>query len=147
MENGQVTSNMSDVPTANVAETPEAPRLEGDALVVATWEELGFKIKPVGSRLFVRTETPPQKQGMIWLPPELWAMYGQRLGSKALVTGTVLSCGPRVKDAPAIGTRVVFFRLPFGWTHKMTDGTFVGWVEAAEIVGVSGSDEIIPFVQ
>lgn len=145
MDNGQVTSNMTDVTLAPAPETTEAPSLQGQALVDATWEEIGRKIRPVNTRIFVRTDLPPQKIGLVYMPAEMWGQYGQRLGSKVFVTATVLSVGPNVKDAPAIGTKVVFSRLMFGWTNKMVDGTHVGWIDANEIIGVAEEGDILPY--
>lgn len=127
--------------------TDETPPLTGTALVDATWQELGFKLKPVGNRIFVRTDMAPKKIGAIYMPPEMWGMYGRRLGSQVFVTATVLSNGSRVKQPLEAGTRVVFSRLPFGWTYKLDDGTFVGWVDADEVVAVTEGGEVLPFFQ
>lgn len=126
----------------------EAPKLSGAALVAATWEELQETIRPVGTRVFIRTEKPPEKKGAIWLPPEYWSTFGRKLGGQVPVTGTVLSIGRRVPvDLLSEGERVFFFRLPFGWTHKMTDGTFVGWIDYKEIIGRPVGDDVLPYTQ
>jgi hypothetical protein len=131
METQPTLVGTGDQPTAETQEGTAA--LQGAALVEATWEELGFKIRPMGSRIYVRTDTPPRKIGSLYIPPEQWGMYGKRLGSKVFVTATVLARGSRASFSPDVGERVVFSRLQFGWTHKMNDGTFVGWVDAGEL--------------
>jgi co-chaperonin GroES (HSP10) len=128
-------SQLADVPP------PPAPRPEGTELVAATWAELGHSVEAVGSRVFLRTDSPrTQTDGGIYLPPELATQYGQRLGSKALVTGTVLSIGPECRLPIKIGDRIMFFRLPFGWTYKLNDDTLVGWIPGDEILGVCEPD-------
>ena len=112
------------------------PSTTGSEVIEATWAEMGQKLRAVGTRVFVRTEKPPEKKGLIWLPPEYGDTFGRRLGGQVPVTGTVLSVGHRVPQGILEeGERVFFFRLPFGWTHKMTDGTFVGWIDYTEIIG------------
>jgi co-chaperonin GroES (HSP10) len=127
--------------------TSETPaKLEGAALVAATWAELGFSIAAVGTRVFLRTENPPkQTAGGIYLPPMLASAYGQRLGSQVLVTGTVLSIGPLAKTELKVGERIAFFRLPFGWTHKLKDDTLVGWIPVEEILGVADPEMVAPY--
>lgn len=145
MDNGLVTSNMTDVTPILPTETTEAPALQGQALVDATWAEIGHKVRPIQNKVYVRTDVPPQKIGMVYMPAEMWGQYGQRLGSKVFVTATVLATGPAVKDAPDIGTKVVFSRLMFGWSYKMADGTHVGWIDANEIIGVAEEGDVIPY--
>lgn len=123
----------------------ETPVLSGEEIVDATWEELGHSIRAVGMRVFVRTEKPPEKKGAIWLPPEWADTYGRRLGGQVGVTATVLSVGSRVPPHHVKpGERVFFFRLPFGWTHKMEDGTFTGWIDFSEIIGKPVGDDVLP---
>lgn len=140
---------MNETTTATTETTtePATPaKLEGDALVAATWAELGFRIAAVGTRVFLRTESPPkQTAGGIYLPPMLATAYGQRLGSQVLVTGTVLSVGPLAKTDLKVGERIAFFRLPFGWTYKMNDDTLVGWIPVDEILGVADPEMVAPY--
>lgn len=112
-------------------------------VIAGTWGELGFKIAAVGSKIFLRTDAPPkQTTGGIYIPPMLATQYGQRLGSQVLVTGTVLSVGPHAKTAVRPGDRIAFFRLTFGWTHKLNDDTLVGWIPGDEILGVCEPDAV-----
>lgn len=130
----------------NTPATDTPAKLEGTALVDATWAELGFRIAAVGTRVFLRTESPPkQTAGGIYLPPMLATQYGQRLGSQVLVTGTVLSVGPLAKTELKTGDRIAFFRLPFGWTHKLNDDTLVGWIPVEEILGIADPEMVAPY--
>lgn len=146
MDNGQMTQ-MSNDTLPPPPETTEAPAhaLQGMELVNATWDEIGRKIRPVLNRVFVRTDLPPEKIGMVYMPAEMWGQYGQRLGSKVFVTATVLASSQNVKDAPPIGSKVVFSRLMFGWTNKMADGTHVGWIDANEIIGFAEEGDVLPY--
>lgn len=120
---------------ADIGTVPLADR-DGKEVVAETWKELGFSIAAVSNRIFVRTDPPIEKTGGgLWLPPELTGNYGRRVGSEVLVTATVLSVGPLAKSAVEKGDTVVFPRLNFGWTHKLEDGTLVGWIPDREVFG------------
>jgi co-chaperonin GroES (HSP10) len=135
-----------DTTETNQTTETEAPRLEGTALVDATWAELGHRIAAVGHKVFLRTDLPrKQTAGGIYIPPMLATQYGQRLGSQVLVTGTVLSVGPLVKGAIKVGDRIAFFRLTFGWTNKLNDDTLVGWIPESDVLGLADSDTVAPF--
>lgn len=111
-----------------------------------TWKELGLEVKAIGKRLIVRTESLPEKLGEIYLPAEYTETFGRRLGAKVPITAVVLSKGSRVSDAISVGDRLLFPRLVFGWTYKMADKTFVGWVEESEVLAQAGEGvEIAPF--
>lgn len=108
--------------------------------VDATWEELGFKMRSVGTVVFVRTDPLPEKTpGGVVIPPSLSDLYGQRLGSKVHLTGTVLSAsrtkGYGAKSPVTIpsklkpGDKILFTRFEFGWLWKMKDGTHVGFIK------------------
>lgn len=142
-----MTTEVTTLPAAITAPEAEPSSLSGLPLVEATWAELGFKVKPIGKRIFVRTDTAPKKIGSIYMPPEAWGMYGRRLGSQVFITATILSIGPRVQTDIAVGQKLIFNRLPFGWTFKMADGTFVGWVDVDEVFAVTESGEVMPFLQ
>lgn len=118
-------------------------------VVEETWAELGQRIRPVGTRLFVRTEKPLERIGSIYLPPDYWNTFGHRLGGQIPVTAVVLDIGNRAKPLTdlQVGERVFFFRLPFGWTHKMKDGTFTGWIDIGEILGRPSEDNVVPFTE
>jgi hypothetical protein len=116
-----------------------------EQLAADTWKELGFQLKAVGKRMLVRTEVLPQKMGSLYLPSQYSETFGQRLGAKVPITAHVLSKGSRVSDAISVGDRLLFPRLVFGWTHRLADKTYVGWVEEAEVLAHAGDAEIAPF--
>ena len=119
---------------------PEAPK----DVVQATWDELGYRIRPVFAKVFVRTELPPLKteSGLLWLPPKE-AHFFSGLGHQRLVTATVLSLGPLAK-AVKVGERVCFQRLHFGHIKQLEDKTFVGWIEQEQLAGYPEDDTVEP---
>ena len=103
----------------------------------------------MGKKVFVRTDLAPTKHGLIWLPPTQDSTYGSKFASVVPVTATVLDVGPHVRaglNLP-VGERVLFWRLAFGWTHKLADGTFVGWVSVDDIIGHPEAGEARSFEQ
>lgn len=101
--------------------------------VEQTWRELGYMVRPLYAKVFVRTETPPEKIGLIYMPPKEADFYGG-LGHQKLVTAIVLSTGPMAKLVKP-GERVCFARLHFGHIAKLSDKTFVGWIEQEQLAG------------
>lgn len=128
-----------DMRTASEVVPPEP---EEKKLVERTWAELGYKVRPLFAKVFIRTEPPPEKIGLIYLPPKEASFFGG-LGHQRLVTATVLSTGPMAKSVK-VGERVVFQRLHFGHIAKMEDKTFVGWVEQEQIAGYPDETTIEP---
>lgn len=118
--------------------TPETPK----DIVQATWDELGYRIRPVFAKVFVRTELPPEKIGLIWLPPKE-ASFFAGLGHQRLVTAVVLSTGPGAKSVK-VGERVCFQRLHFGHIKQLDDKTFVGWIEQEQLAGYPEDDTVEP---
>jgi hypothetical protein len=110
---------------------PEAPK----DVVQATWDELGYRIRPWYAKVFVRTELPPQKfeGSLLWLPPKE-ASFFAGLGHQRLVTATILSCGPLAKSVK-VGDRVCFQRLHFGHIKQLEDKTYLGWIEQEQLAG------------
>lgn len=102
-------------------------------VVEQTWNEVGFKVRPMHAKVFVRTDPPPEKIGLIFLPPKEAEFYGG-MGHQRLVTGTVLSVGPMAKLVK-VGDRVVFQRMNFGYIRKLDSGVYVGWIEEQQILG------------
>ena len=124
------------------------PSQTASDLIKATWDEVGHRVVAVGTRVFLRTDVlPARTSGGIYLPPDHAAAYGQRLGSQVLVTGTVLSVGPLAKTPLKEGDRIMFFRLPFGWTYRMKDKTLVGWIPLDEILGIADTETVAPFIE
>lgn len=131
-----------------MTETMPSPTQTTAEFIKATWDEVGHRVVAIGSRVFLRTDVLPDRTASgIYLPPDHAAAYGQRLGSQVLVTGTVLSIGPLAKTALKEGDRIMFFRLPFGWTYKLKDKSLVGWIAADEIIGIAGDETVAPFVE
>lgn len=119
----------------NVAEAAVSanPMVLSTDLVERTWAELGYKVRPLFAKVFVRTELPPEKIGLIFVPPKEASFFGG-LGHQRLVTATVLSVGPLAKSV-VVGDRVVFQRLHFGHIARLDDKTFVGWIEQEQLAG------------
>jgi co-chaperonin GroES (HSP10) len=113
-------------------------------VVRATWDELGYQIRPLFAKVFVRTELPPLKteSGLLWLPPKE-AHFFSGLGHQRLVMATVLSVGPGVKSVK-VGERVCFQRLHFGHIKQLDDKTFFGWLECEQIAGYPEDDTVGP---
>lgn len=104
-----------------------------EAQVERVWSELGFRVRPLFAKVFVVTDAPAQKIGLLWLPPKVASFYGG-MGHQRLVTATVLSCGPManyVKPAD----RVCFARLQFGHIAKLPGERYVGWIEQEQLAG------------
>lgn len=106
--------------------------------VEKTWSELGYSVRPMHAKVFVRTDPPPEKIGLIFVPPKMSDFFGG-LGHQRLVTATVLSVGPMAKMVKP-GDRVVFRRLEFGHIAKLDRGVYVGWIEQEQLVGHPESD-------
>jgi len=107
-------------------------------IVDKTWKELGFKVRPIKYWVFIRTEPLYQRtEGGIWLNPKQSSFYGNRMAHQVLVKAVVCSVGPVARDHYGfeVGQRIVFKRLHFAHLRKMEDGTYFGWISAAEIVG------------
>jgi hypothetical protein len=104
-----------------------------DDTVEKTWEEVGYRVRPLRWMVFVRTDPIPQKVGSIYLPFKLQTFYGE-LPHLQVVTATVLSVGPKALGLQP-GDRVAFARLHFARWLDMADGTKVGWIDANQIAG------------
>jgi co-chaperonin GroES (HSP10) len=113
-------------------------------VVDATWEELGFKVRPLGDRVFVRTDPLPEKtRSGLYAPPIMASPYGQRIGRAVVMTATVLSVGRGMYDKKGRlyptevkpGEKVMFTRFEFAWMWKLSDGTLVGWIREPHLIG------------
>lgn len=113
-------------------------------VVEETWNELGYQVRPLFAKVFVRTEPPSEKfpGSLLFMPPKDAHFFGG-LGHQRLVTATVLSTGPMAKSVK-VGDRVVFQRLHFGHIAKLEDKTFVGWIEQEQIAGFPDEGTIEP---
>ena len=109
------------------AHTTRGDRL---AFVDETWAEVGYRVRPLRSLLFVRTEPPPTQIGSIILPPKLQGFYGP-LPAGTVITAVVLSSGPNCDAQP--GDIVTFIRTPFARWLDFKDGSKVGWIPEGEL--------------
>lgn len=113
-------------------------------IVDKTWDELGYKIKAAGYKVWVRCdEHARQSKGGIWLSPKAQGFHGV-LPHMQTIYGTVLSAGELgVAKQFKPGDRVMFKRLHLGWWSKLgkprNDDPFgeavVGFIDANEILG------------
>jgi hypothetical protein len=102
-------------------------------LIQETYAEIGIKnIRARGRTVFVRTIPPPQKIGMIWLPPKQAGFYGG-LMHRTLVIATVLASGPQC--TVKAGERIAFVRQFFSRWKALGGEAFVGWVNENQIAG------------
>ena len=111
-------------------------------VVGQTWNEVGFKVRPMHAKVFVRTDPPAEKIGMIFLPPKEADFFGGMMHLR-LVTATVLSVGPMARLVKP-GDRVVFQRMNFGYIKKLEKGVYVGWIEEQQLVGHPEGSEVAP---
>lgn len=116
--------------------------MDGLKRVEETWEELGYKIRPLSYWAFVRTEPLPQKtaSGLIWLPPKMATFYGE-LPHMQPIKAVVCSVGPAAPADLVPGVRVVFQRLHFARHVMLKDGTYFGWINPEQIYGIPLDDE------
>lgn len=101
-----------------------------------TWKKLAIKnIKAPRFKVIVRTRPVPKKteSGLLWLPPKAASMYGDQIHT-GLIEATVLSIGPEVGDL-AVGDRVCFKRMEFGWFYQFAEDDRVGWIHNQQIIG------------
>ncbi len=120
---------------------------EATALAQQTWDAVGFKIRPLFAKVFVKTDPPAQKIGLIYLPPKEAQFFGG-LGHMRLVTATVIAVGPLAKSVK-LGDRVCFRRLDFGHFVKLRQEdqseVFVGWIEQEQLSGFVDATTIVSF--
>lgn len=102
-------------------------------LIEQTFTEIGIKgISPLRSTIFVRTEKPQDRIGLIWLPPKTAGFYGEMMHRK-LILATVLASGPKCEVKP--GDRIAFVRQYFARYVGLRDEQFVGWIDENQVAG------------
>jgi hypothetical protein len=101
--------------------------------VQQTWAEIGFKIRPLRSLVFVRTDRPQERIGSIYLTQEAASFYYPRAPHAHIVSATVLSAGPKTQLTP--GDRICFQRLHFAWLFQLADRSYVGYIQEGNLVG------------
>lgn len=116
----------------------------GMDLVNETHEQLGYRIEPIGYKIFVRTMPHEKKKGLLWLPPKLQSFHGETLAHLVIVRATVLSCGPRGLAATIEpGEIVEFQRLHFGFVEKLFGGGTVDDPFGEVYVGFLDSNQLL----
>jgi co-chaperonin GroES (HSP10) len=112
-------------------------------LIEKTWAELGFRIRPLNRKVFIRTETRPYKTaGGIIIPESARGIYSvDRSKIDVELYARVLSVGPRCREIKE-GDRIFISRLYFAWIRKLADGNFVGYLEEENVFGFAAEDEV-----
>jgi len=108
------------------------PPVDSQALVEATWDELGLKVHTMGPRLWVRTWRIPEKIGRIYIPDANRSIY-KGLPHSKLVRATVLAV-PRGSDLK-VGDFVCFPQTFFARHAFMVDGTLTGFLNPKYLHG------------
>lgn len=114
-------------------------------LIERTWDELGFRVRATGWKVWVRTRPHPRKWASLWLPPKAASFYGD-LPHLRTVYATVLTAGPRgMARTLKPGDVIAFQRLHFAWMNKLepttrdeygADEEYVGYVNAEDVLYV-----------
>jgi hypothetical protein len=118
-----------------------------EAIVKATWENIGCSIRALKHMVWVRTLPPPRKIGLIWMPAKQASFYGE-LAHLVTVQAVVLSAGTTgpAKQMKA-GDVVAFKRLHFAryWRVESLEEDEYGRSE--DYVGRIDSNDILGFVE
>lgn len=101
-------------------------------VVERTWDEVGYRVRAMHRNVFVRTDPPEQKVGLLWLPPKLQGFHGD-LPHLRVVKATVLAAGPKTELKP--GDRICFQRLHFAWLKKLGGEVMFGWIDQVQVLG------------
>lgn len=100
--------------------------------VEKTWTEVGWKIRPLSRKVFLKTLPLETKIGSILLPPKLTSFHGE-LPHMKTIFAVVMAAGPEATVKP--GEQVCFTRLKFAWLRKLEDGCMFGWIDENDITG------------
>jgi len=112
--------------------------------VQRTWEELGYKIRAMNNRVWMRTFPLPQmtESGLLHLPPKKTSFYGEKMASKMYVTATVLALSEEAKRSGIkVGHELLFTRLEFARHCYMDDQSLVGWIRVEHILAIVDDEE------
>lgn len=102
------------------------PPSDPHALVEATWDELGSRIRPLPPRVYVRTWEIPEKIGHIIIPPRFRSFY-RGLPHSKFVRATVIAAPPGCPLQP--GDFCGFPQTFFARYKNMVDGTLLGYLD------------------
>lgn len=98
-----------------------------------TWFEAGYRARPLGKKVFFRTDLRPEYECGIYIPPAYRTNYAD-LPHRVVMTGTVLSVGPQCVSVKP-GDRIGFSRLYMGWLQRFDDGTLLAFIEEENLFG------------
>jgi hypothetical protein len=112
-------------------------------LIEKTWEEVGWRVRPLRRQVFCRTETRPWKhKGLVWLPPNQTMIFSKDTSKLDVeIFARVLSVGPKVRSIK-VGDLIWFSRLYFAWWKRLYDLNYVGYLDEMNVFGLSEEDEV-----
>ncbi len=112
-------------------------------LIEKTWKEVGFRVRPLARKVFIRTEQRPWKtKGGVWLPPSSTLIYAaDRSKIDVELYARVCSVGPQVREIK-VGDRIFFSRLYFAWIRKLDDGQYLGYLDELNVFGLAAEDAV-----
>lgn len=111
-------------------------------IIASVWKEIGYRMKPIGDLVAIRTSSIQNKvRGIYTLESTMW---GSSPANKNFVLGDVLAIGADCVDVSE-GDTILFERLFFIKCEKLKDGTYVGWVKCPNIIGVIEGDAEFAF--
>lgn len=105
-------------------------------LVEKTWGELGFKIRPLGHWVFIRTELIAKETPGGILLTDKSADFYEGMPHQKLYVGTVCSVGSKAQATVSEGDRICYQRLFFARYCYLQDGTMLGWINSENIPGL-----------
>lgn len=113
---------------------------ERNELIAETFKEIGVKgVRALGRTVFLRTEPFEKKSpGGIYFPLSTLGFYDGPAHLR-IVYALVIAAGP--KCSVKVGDRVCFQRMSFARWIPLEDGTFVGWIDEVQMIGVCGDVE------
>lgn len=97
-------------------------------LIESTWALVGYKIRPTGNNVFLRTYPREQKSpGGLWLPPSKSSFY-DGLPHNVFIRAVICATGPDVRGVK-VGDIVGFTRHSLKRYEAYNDsGSASGWV-------------------
>ncbi len=112
-------------------------------LIEKTWQEIGFRVRPLRRLVYIRTEQRPYKShGGIWFPPSSADFFARdKAKIDVEIYARVLAVGPQVRFVKP-GDRIFISRLYFAWLRKLEDGNFMGYVDEDNVFGFAAEDEV-----
>ena len=102
-------------------------------LAKRTWDEIGYKVKCLKAKSFVRVDPPSDVTESGLVLPDKMAKFWAKMGHLRIVTATVLVPAPN--SEMKVGDRIAFKRLYLTVWGPMADGGYCGWVEEYQVAG------------